>query len=88
MKLTNIKSMAMAAALGLAVPVTAFAGDKGEDHMFKAMDADSDGKISPDESAAGAKEMFARMDSDKDGFVNKAEMAAGHAKMMKKDTTK
>ena len=42
------------------------------------MDTDGDGKLSPDEHAAGAKRMFDAMDADKDGTVTIAEMDAVH----------
>lgn len=48
------------------------------DAQFKAMDTDGDGKLSPDEHAAGAKRMFDAMDVDKDGTVTIAEMDAVH----------
>lgn len=48
------------------------------DAQFKAMDTDGDGRLSPDEHAAGAKRMFDAMDADKDGTVTIAEMDAAH----------
>jgi hypothetical protein len=48
------------------------------DGEFQMMDANGDGKLSPDEHAAGAKKMFDTMDSNKDGKVTAAEMAAAH----------
>ncbi len=48
------------------------------DAQFKSMDTDGDGRLSPDEHAAGAKRMFDAMDVDKDGTVTIAEMDAVH----------
>lgn len=48
------------------------------DAQFKAMDADGDGRLSPDEHAVGAKRMFDTMDANKDGTVTIAEMDAVH----------
>jgi hypothetical protein len=48
------------------------------------MDTDHDGRVSPDEHAAGAKKMFAQMDADQDGKVTAAEIDAGHKTTMKK----
>src|SRR5688572_17793783 len=48
---------------------------------FAAMDADADGKVTPDEHAAGARKMFETMDANKDGKVAADEMEAAHAQM-------
>jgi Ca2+-binding EF-hand superfamily protein len=56
----------------------------GEDNMFQMMDTNSDGKVSVDEHAAGAKKMFDAMDTNKDGKVTVAEMDAYHERMGKK----
>jgi hypothetical protein len=45
------------------------------------MDVNGDGKISPDEHAAGAAKMFATMDADKDGKVTASEMTAAHERV-------
>ena len=73
-------------AAGGLVASPARAHNKGgdEDHMFKMMDTDGDGKISAEEHAAGAKKMFDMMDTNHDGYLTKAEMAAGHRSMMHK----
>lgn len=60
----------------LAIP-SAFAGDP--DKKFKAMDADSDGKVTRTEHAVGAREMFTKCDANKDGLVTAAEMDAAFA---------
>jgi Ca2+-binding EF-hand superfamily protein len=57
-------------------------GGMGEDHQFQMMDANGDGKVTPEEHAAGAKKMFEMMDADKDGKVTAAEMDAAHEHMM------
>jgi Ca2+-binding EF-hand superfamily protein len=48
---------------------------------LKAMDANADGKISPDEHAAGAAKMFQTMDADRDGTVTASEMTAAHERV-------
>src|SRR5687768_5823227 len=44
------------------------------DAHFSVMDTNSDGKLSPDEHAAGARKMFNTMDANNDGRVTAAEM--------------
>ena len=53
----------------------------GPDAVFKMMDANGDGKISPQEHADAAKKMFTKMDSNGDGKVTAAEMDAFHEHM-------
>ena len=48
------------------------------DAQFKTMDTDGNGRVSPDEHAAGAKKMFDAMDANKDGTVTIAEMDTIH----------
>lgn len=54
---------------GNATPDPSFA-----DHEVKMMDADTDGKVSASEHAAGAKKMFDKMDANHDSKVTAAEM--------------
>ena len=56
--------------------------------FFNAMDANADGKLSPDEHAAGAKKMFDTMDVNKDGTVTSGEMDAAHEKVAGQKATK
>jgi hypothetical protein len=84
------KQLGMGFALGctLAFSGYALAGDHGMgkekgEAQFQKMDSNADGKVSPEEHAAGAKAMFDTMDADKNGKVTAAEMDAAHEKMMK-----
>ena len=45
------------------------------------MDTNHDGRLSPDEHAAGARAMFEKMDADHDGKVTAAEMDAAQKAM-------
>ena len=62
-----------------------FAADRPQknavDAQFNAMDVNGDGKLSPEEHAAGAKRMFDTMDANKDGTVTADEMDAAHEKI-------
>jgi len=71
-------AVGIAGALGVALPSVAFADS---DAMFQAMDANGDGKISPDEHATAAGRMFEQMDANGDGKVTVTEMAVSHQKM-------
>jgi Ca2+-binding EF-hand superfamily protein len=53
----------------------------GAETEMKAMDTNGDGKISPEEHAAGARRMFEAMDANKDGKVTAAEMDAAHERV-------
>ena len=52
------------------------------DARFDSMDANGDGKISPDEHSAAAARMFERMDANGDGKVTASEMDAARQKML------
>jgi Ca2+-binding EF-hand superfamily protein len=67
----------------------AYAGNTkpGGSHEITMMDTNADGKISPDEHAAGAAKMFETMDVDKDGKVTASEMSAAHGRVTGKKTT-
>jgi hypothetical protein len=45
------------------------------------MDTNADGKIAPDEHAAGAAKMFEAMDADRNGTVTAAEMTSAHQRV-------
>ena len=60
------------------------AGSSGQAEV-RMMDTNHDGRVSPDEHAAGAKSMFEKMDADHDGKVTAAEMDAAHKAMKKGD---
>lgn len=51
------------------------------DKQFRAQDGNNDGKLSPRESADGAKKMFRTMDANKDGKVTAKEMDTAHAQI-------
>jgi Ca2+-binding EF-hand superfamily protein len=86
MKLNKLKSFGFAAALGMALPLTAFAGgDKADkDAHFKMMDTDGDGKVSSSEHDASVRKKHEMMDANKDGKVTAEEMTAAKDKMGKK----
>lgn len=60
------------------------AGSSGQAEV-RMMDTNHDGRVSPDEHAAGAKSMFEKLDADHDGKVTAAEMDAAHKAMKKGD---
>ena len=84
------KILAMVVAFGMCMPMV-MAQDKGKspEERFKALDKNSDGKLSKDEFLASvaddkkdkAGERFAAMDKDKSGDLNLEEYKEG---MMKK----
>jgi hypothetical protein len=53
-------------------------GGRVEDQV-RMMDGNGDGRVSPQEHAAGAKLMFEKIDADHDGEVTATEMDAAHA---------
>jgi hypothetical protein len=72
-----------AAILAASVATHAYAGATrpgGGDEIRK-MDTNADGKIAPDEHAAGAARMFETMDADRNGTVTAAEMTAAHQRV-------
>src|SRR5262245_871258 len=81
----NHRKTATLSALALACTccwLDASAADKskmrGVDAQFKAMDANGDGRITPQEHAAAAKKMYDAMDKNMDGKVTAEEMDAAH----------
>ena len=56
--------------------------------LFKAMDADGDGKVSPDEHKKGARRMFEAMDANRDDVVTAEEMSAAHQTMTGRRSTR
>ena len=67
----------------------AYAADTkpGAAREMKMMDTNADGRISPDEHAAGAGKMFETMDADKNGKVTASEMSAAHERVTGQKTT-
>ncbi len=74
-----------AIACGLAFSFIALAAEHAASNaaaaQFKAMDKNSNGRLSPDEHAVGAKKMFDAMDANKDGKVTAAEMDAAQERV-------
>lgn len=70
-----------------ALALSVHAGDRGSSGQAEVamMDMNHDGRVSPEEHAAGAKGMFEKMDADHDGNVTAAEMDAAHKSMHKSD---
>ncbi len=56
-------------------------GKSSSDAMFKAMDTNSDSKVSRAEHAASAQKMFTEADANRDGRTTLAEMASAHGRM-------
>lgn len=71
--------------IGLAFSFSALAADQAASNaaaaQFKALDTNNDGRLSPDEHAAGAKKIVEAMDANTDGKVTDAEMDAAHDRM-------
>jgi Ca2+-binding EF-hand superfamily protein len=77
----------------LILPCSVFADTSPQEEkpvpaLFKAMDANGDGKVSPDEHAKGARRMFETMDANQDGVVTAEEMSAAHEKITGRPTIK
>lgn len=72
------------AAVSVAGRVASAQGPSQEAVEMKLMDSNGDGKLSPEEHAAGARRIFEMMDVDKNGLVTAAEMDASRAKTGKK----
>src|SRR5262245_49071379 len=73
-------AVAMTAIGGVAPSHASPARSKAEAEL-QSMDKNGDGKISPEEHAAGAKHMFETMDANKDGKVTPAEMDQARVKI-------
>jgi hypothetical protein len=87
-KLTRFAGLAMGIAGVCAFSLPSAAVADNSDARFETMDADGDGKISPDEHTAAATRMFDTMDANKDGKVIAAEMDAAHQKLLGKKQVK
>ncbi len=70
-----------------ALPASAAAANQPET-AFVSMDANGDGKLSPDEHVAAATRMFETMDTNTDGKVTATEMTAAHQKVTGKKAQK
>ena len=73
-------AFAIAGLCGFVLPSVAFANDAAA--KFRAMDANGDGKLSPDEHSTMAARMFEMMDANSDGKVTAAEMDSFRQKML------
>jgi len=79
-----MKHMGLTAALTLAILAGATVSDanaqgdqKGPRMSFEEVDANADGKLTPEEMQAHRRAQMAKMDSDTDGFLTEAELRAG-----------
>ena len=80
------RALAFALAAALSAPAAPAADDRAAqlarrqtEEFFARNDRNQDGRITPDELPAGAKQMLGRVDADKDGAITKAEDAAFRA---------
>lgn len=87
-KLSRFAGLALGIAGVCAFALPSVAAADNSDARFETMDADGDGKISPDEHTAAATRMFDTMDANKDGKVTAAEMDAAHQKLLGKKHVK
>ena len=85
----KISKSLIAATLIVALPLSAFAGDKDKMHAmpaggssaeFKTLDTNADGKISRNEAARDSKIEFDMVDKNADGVIDSTEFA--HREMM------
>jgi Ca2+-binding EF-hand superfamily protein len=76
-----VLTLASAVATFADTPTAGTGKAKAASDEMKAMDTNGDGKISPEEHAAGAARMFEAMDANKDGKVTAAEMDAAHERV-------
>jgi len=74
----RLRAALVGSVVALAAAVS-YAG--GPMSSFQGMDANHDGKVTPDEHAAAAQKMFDTMDANKDGKVTAEEMDAAHARV-------
>ena len=80
-------ALGVAGVFGFALlPSAAFASNP--EARFESMDANGDGKISPDEHTAAASRMFETMDTNADGKVTAAEMTAAKQNLTGKKAEK
>ena len=80
----KISNSLIAAALVVALPLGAFAGDKDKtpapmgttaSAQFNTLDTNRDGKISQTEAARDSKLVFASVDKNGDGYIDSGEFA-------------
>jgi hypothetical protein len=74
----RLRAALVGSVVALAAAVS-YAG--GPMSSFQGMDANHDGKVTPDEHAAAAQKMFDTVDANKDGKVTAAEMDAAHERV-------
>ena len=87
-KLSRFAGFALGIAGVCAFALPSVAATENADTRFETMDADGDGKISPDEHTAAATRMFDTMDANKDGKVTAAEMDGAQQKLLGKKHVK
>src|SRR5262245_625428 len=87
-KLSSVAGFALAIAGVCGFGLRSVALADNPEARFESMDANGDGRISPDEHAAEAARMFDKMDANNDGKVTAAEMTAAHQKVTGKKAEK